>query len=216
VPAGEDNYQRHWDPVTVSDAMKLIVVNDDEEFFSSTGKVAAGAILELIPAGGDAVALDLGCGIGRIAQFVAPHCRELWLADISPRMLEMAGERLAGHGGLRFVLSTPQGVPDVAGASLDLVYSVLVLQHVEREDAFCMLRDIRRMLRPGGVAYLTFPNLLHDGYLASFVHYAETGEVANMARARFYTPSEVERVVTAAGFEEVTVEAGPDIVAVCR
>jgi hypothetical protein len=94
------------------------------------------------------------------------------------------------------------------------VYSVLVLQHVEREDAFCMLRDVRRVLRPGGVAYLTFPNILDDGYLSAFVQYAETGEVANVARARFYTPAEVERLVTAAGFVEVSVAEGPDIVAV--
>jgi SAM-dependent methyltransferase len=97
---------------------------------------------------------------------------------------------------------------------MDLVYSVLVLQHVAREDAFCMLRDVRRVLRPGGTAYLTFPNILDDGYLAAFVQYAESGEVANPARARFYTPAEVGRVVGAAGFADVSVIEGPDIVAV--
>jgi hypothetical protein len=57
---------------------------------------------------------------------------------------------------------------------------------------------------------------LHDGYLASFVYYAESGEVSNKARARFYTPSEVERLVLAAGFSEIDLTEGPDIVAVCR
>jgi ubiquinone/menaquinone biosynthesis C-methylase UbiE len=214
VPAG-DSYQRHWDPATVSDAMRLIVVNDDEEFFDASGRLAAAAILELLPRE-DAVVLDLGCGIGRIAQFVAPRCRELWLADISPRMLEMARERLAAHPSIRLVRATAAGVPEVGAGTVDLVYSVLVLQHVEREDAFCMLRDVLRVLRPGGVAYLTFPNILDDGYLAAFVQYAETGEVSNVARARFYTPGEVERLVTAAGFVAVSVADGPDIVAVAR
>jgi ubiquinone/menaquinone biosynthesis C-methylase UbiE len=211
----EKSYERHWEPVTVSDAMKLIVVSDDEAFFASTGREAADAILGLLPRDG-AVVLDLGCGIGRIAQFVAPRCRELWLADISPQMLEMARERLAGHANVRLVRATPRGVPEIGAGIVDLVYSVLVLQHVEREDAFCMLRDVLRMLRPGGTAYLTFPNLLDDGYLASFVRYAETGEVANVARARFYTPSEVERLLAAAGFAGARVGDGADIVAVAH
>lgn len=214
MPGADDSYERHWDPVTVSDAMKLIVVDDDEAFFETSGREDAAGILELLPDG--AVVLDLGCGIGRIARFVAPRCRELWLADISRRMLEMAHERLGGQPSVRLVRATPRGVPELGSASLDLVYSVLVLQHVEREDAFCMLRDILRMLRPGGLAYVTFPNILDDGYLSAFVQYAETGEVANMARARFYTPSEVERLVAAAGFVEVTVRDGRDIVAVAR
>lgn len=211
---GADPYGGHWDPTTVSDAMKLIAVRDDEDFFQSTGREAAEGILAVLPEG--AVVLDLGCGIGRIAGFVAPRCRELWLADISPRMLEMARERLAGHANLRFVRAMARGVPEIGSASMDLVYAVLVLQHVEREDAFCMLVDLRRVLRPGGTAYLTFPNILDDGYLASFVHYAETGEVANPARARFYTPAEAERVVTAAGFTGVRVTEGPDIVVVAN
>jgi ubiquinone/menaquinone biosynthesis C-methylase UbiE len=200
--------------VTVSDAMKLIAVRDDEDFFESTGRQAAEGILALLPE--SAVVLDLGCGIGRIAEFVAPRCRELWLADISARMLEMARGRLAAHPNLRFVRAMARGVPEIGPASMDLVYAVLVLQHVEREDAFCMMRDLRRVLRPGGTAYLTFPNILDDGYLASFVQYAETGEVANPARARFYTPAESERLVTAAGFTGVRVTEGPDIVVVAN
>jgi ubiquinone/menaquinone biosynthesis C-methylase UbiE len=215
VPATGDTYERHWDPVTVSDAMKLIVVEDDEAFFESSGREDAAGILELLPEPAGVV-LDLGCGIGRIARFVAPRCRELWLADISPRMLEMAHERLGGLASIRLVRATPRGVPELGTGTLDLAYSVLVLQHVEREDAFCMLRDVLRMLRPGGTAYLTFPNILDDGYLSAFVQYADTGEVSNVARARFYTPSEVARLVAAAGFVDVAVREGRDIVAIAR
>jgi ubiquinone/menaquinone biosynthesis C-methylase UbiE len=214
--AGEDDlYETHWDPTTLSDAMKLIVVNDDEEFFASTGKDVAEAIVPLL-GGDDLAVLDLGCGIGRVAQYVAPRCKVLYAVDISERMLELARERLASHGNVQYLRSAPSSIPGVEDGGIDFLYSVLVLQHVEREDAFLMLRDIRRVVRDGGVAYLTFPNLLHDGYLASFVYYAESGEVSNKARARFYTPSEVERLVLAAGFSEIDLTEGPDIVAVCR
>jgi ubiquinone/menaquinone biosynthesis C-methylase UbiE len=209
-----DTYEWHWNAASVSDAMKLIVVNDDERFFEESGRDAAGPIIGLL--GGESIVLDLGCGIGRIAKHVAPHCAELVLADISPTMLEMAAERLAGLTNITVTTADVSSVPDVPDETIDLVYSILVLQHLEREDAFLMLRDIRRMLKPGGIAYLTFPNLLYDGYLSSFIQYAESGEVANKARARFYTPSEVERVTLAAGFGSVELREAPDIVAICR
>jgi SAM-dependent methyltransferase len=215
VAGGDEPYDTHWDPTTVSDAMKLIVLSDDEGFFDASGKEVADGILPLLAAG-DLAVLDLGCGIGRIAQYVAPHCKVLLAADISPRMLELAQERLGSHGNVRYLRSEPNSLSGIADGAIDLLYSVLVLQHVEREDAFLMLREMRRVLRGGGVAYLTFPNLLHDGYLAAFVYYAEAGEVSNKARARFYTPSEVERLVLAAGFSEVELRGGADIVAVCR
>ena len=62
---------------------------------------------------------------------------------------------------------------------------------------------------------VTFPNLLSDTYLDAFVDYVRTGQVTNRARARMYTPEEVRRVVTAAGFD-VEIEAGVEIFAVCR
>ena len=116
-------------------------------------------------------------------------------------MLKLAAERLAEFDNVRFVQSRDTGIPDVPTASIDLVYSLLVLQHVEREDAFVLLEELRRVLRPDGRAVLNFPNLLNDGYLEGFVHYAHTGASTQANRARVYTPQEVERIVTAAGFE---------------
>jgi len=42
------------------------------------------------------------------------------------------------------------------------------------------------------------------------------GQVTNPARARIYTPQEVERILPAAGFEIAELDAGVEIVAVCR
>jgi ubiquinone/menaquinone biosynthesis C-methylase UbiE len=194
--------------------MKYIVLSDSESFFEESGREAAQPILALL-SGGEDVVLDLGAGIGRIAEHVAPHCGQLWLADISTEMLGLAKERLADFDNLHYVRTEPNSIPSISDESIDLVYSVLVLQHLEREDAFGMLRDVRRILRRNGTAYFTFPNILDDGYLASFVEYADTGQVSNIARARFYTAAEVERLVIAAGYTDVRLYAGSDIVAIC-
>ncbi len=109
----------------------------------------------------------------------------------------------------------PPCPPSPAGPSTSPTRSSS-LQHLEREDAFALLRDLRRALRPGGRAFLTFPNLLSDAYLAAFVEQVDRGEVANPARARAYTPQEVERLLPAAGLPIERLDAGVEIVAVCR
>ena len=45
--------------------------------------------------------------------------------------------------------------------------------------------------------------------------YVENGEVANPARARMYTTSELECVLSRVGFSEVTVLDAPNIVTLC-
>ncbi|HEX6679668.1 MAG TPA: methyltransferase domain-containing protein, partial [Gaiellaceae bacterium] len=100
--------------------------------------------------------------------------------------------------------------------SVDFAYSLLTLQHVEREHAFKLLREVRRVVRDGGRAFLTFPNLLSDEYLQAFLHYVDVDEVSNPARARFYTPQEVERLLPAAGFEIESLEPETEIVVTCK
>lgn len=207
-------YGRLWLPRSEEQARRYILNDADPAAFDASGREAAERLApHLAP---EAVALDLGCGIGRVALHVAPRCRALWAVDASPLMLRYARRRLAGAPNVRFARSRGTTVPDVPDASVDLVYSLLVLQHLEREDAFLLLEDVRRMLRPGGTAYLTFPNLLSDTYLDAFVGYARSGYATRRARARFYTPQEVGRVIPAAGLEVADLDDGTEIVAVCR
>jgi ubiquinone/menaquinone biosynthesis C-methylase UbiE len=213
--AGPDlgRYGRLWDPPADREAMALILNTTDGDEFERTGRADADRLATYVPAGG--TALDVGCGIGRVARYLAPQCGTLWAVDASPRMLELAGARLAELPNVRFARCVDTDIPDVPTASVDLAYALLVLQHLEREDAYLLLEELHRVVKPSGVAFVTFPNLLSDAYLAAFMQYARTGETANPARARMYTPQEVGRLLPAAGFD-VDIEAGVEIVAVCH
>jgi ubiquinone/menaquinone biosynthesis C-methylase UbiE len=205
-------YGKFWRPPDVSGAMKAIFNGDDTEVFERTGREQAETLAALLPSP-DSVVVDIGCGIGRVAKYMAPHSKLLWAVDVSAEMLTMAQERLSDQQNVSYARCTDTRIPDIADESVDFVYSVLVLQHLAREDAFLMLREIRRMLRPGGRAYLTFPNLLSDVYLESFVTYAESGEAAiNPVRARIYTPQEVERLLPAAGLTVADLQADVEII----
>ena len=68
------------------------------------------AAVELIPFACDRAirVLDLGCGTGLLAGFVAEAfpCSELTLVDLAPEMLTLARERMAPVGGrVRFIVS---------------------------------------------------------------------------------------------------------------
>jgi len=203
-----------WRPRDDDEARRLILNDGDPEAFERAGRADAERLAALF--GPDDVVLDLGCGIGRVARYVAPGCRALWAVDASETMLAAARRRLESLPNVRFARGEGTAMPAVPGGSVDFAYALLVLQHLEREDAFALLRDLRRALRPGGRAFLTFPNLLSDAYLDAFVDQVDRGEVANPARARAYTPQEVERLLPAAGLPIERLDAGVEIVAVCR
>jgi ubiquinone/menaquinone biosynthesis C-methylase UbiE len=207
-------YGAHWVPSSEIEAMDVILNNSDPEAFEAAGLRDATEVLGPLIRSTDIV-LDLGCGIGRVARYVAPLCREIWAVDVSETMLGMARERLAEVPNVRFVLGDGTSLADVPSESIDFAYSLLTLQHVEREHAFMLMRELRRVLRARGIAYLTFPNLLSDQYLEAFLHYVEVGEAGNSARARFYTPEEVRRLLPAAGFEVRQLHAGVEIVVTC-
>jgi SAM-dependent methyltransferase len=206
-------YGRLWRPRDEAEARRLILNDADPEAFERSGREAAGRLAEHIHPG-DAV-LDLGCGIGRVARYVAEGCRTLWAVDASPVMLRHARARMAGLGNVTFARCHGTSIPTMPDAGVDVAYSLLTLQHLEREDAFVLLRELRRVLRPGGTAYLTFPNLLSDTYLDAFIGYVDGGHAATRARARFYTPQEVERILPAAGLPIRRLDPGVEIVAVC-
>jgi ubiquinone/menaquinone biosynthesis C-methylase UbiE len=214
--AKRPGYGEIWVPRDETQAMDLILNVTDAEEFEKAGRREAEEVLAPLIRPTDTV-LDLGCGIGRVVRYVAPLCSEIWAVDVSERMLELARQRLRDVPNVRFALGGGRSLPEeVPSASVDLVYSLLTLQHVEREHAFMLLRDVRRVLRDGGRAYLTFPNLLSDTYLDHFVEYSERDETGNPARARFYTPQEVERVLPAAGFVVEQIDTGVEICVTCR
>lgn len=209
-------YGEHWLPGDVPSARSVILNAADPDVFEVSGKADCDELIAPLMTP-EMTVVDLGCGIGRVALYVAQRCQTLWAVDASPGMLSMARQRLSGRDNVRFAPCLDTRVPDIRDGSVDLLYSILVLQHLEKEDAFLLMRDVVRMLAPGGHALLMFPNILSDEYLDSFIQCAEKGRecIDNSARPHFYTPPEVERVTRAAGFVSVEVKDGHNMLALC-
>ena len=201
-------YAGHWNPPDEPAALLQIFNTDDPDSFEEGGRWDLERLRPWFDK--ESTVLDLGCGIGRVARYVAPECSVLWAVDASQRMLDMTAQRLRHLTNVKYAHCHDVTFPDVPSESIDLAYSLLVLQHLEREDAFLLLEELRRVVRPTGTVILTYPNLLSEAYLSGFVDAARKGDAAATARARLYTPQEVEVLLPAAGFR-AEIEAGTEI-----
>jgi SAM-dependent methyltransferase len=104
--------------------------------------------------------LDLGAGEGYFSQWVGEHVRGAMhvdpasmvaACDVTPGIFRYAAivcDRIGADGRLPY-----------ADASFDVVCSLEVVEHVEDQYAFC--REILRVLRPGGRAIVSTPNVLN-------------------------------------------------------
>jgi SAM-dependent methyltransferase len=99
--------------------------------------------------------LDLGCSDGRWTLEVASH---VGTADIhGVEMLEERAAEARGHGVDVVVADLSEPLDAYEDASFDVIHSNQVIEHVRDTD--CFIREIRRLLRPGGYALLSTNNL---------------------------------------------------------
>jgi SAM-dependent methyltransferase len=76
---------------------------------------------------------------------------EVHAFDVSPRMIEAAQARLSGCPNVHFHPSTGRDLAPLPDASVDLVFSYIVFQHIpSREVIENYVREAARVLRPDG------------------------------------------------------------------
>jgi SAM-dependent methyltransferase len=98
------------------------------------------------------IALDFGCGVGRLVLPMARTFQRVIGVDIAPGM-RAETLRNAQQAGLRNVevAETLAGLP-----SVDFVHSYVVLHHLARKDALTVVGQLLDLLKPGGIAALWF------------------------------------------------------------
>jgi SAM-dependent methyltransferase len=95
--------------------------------------------------------LEIGCGSGRLAPFLAPRARSYTGFDIAPGMVEGARERAAGIANARFFVGDGLRVPEGAqDRTYGLAIAVAVFIHCPRSVIESNLRSVWSRLAPGG------------------------------------------------------------------
>jgi SAM-dependent methyltransferase len=110
-------------------------------------------ILDGVEAGPGARVLDLACGTGAMMRRLAARLPDALLfgADLSRAQLREARQRSPW---LALVQSNAVALP-FRTAAFDVVHWSWLLEHVPRDRAVDILREVRRVLAAGGVAWMT-------------------------------------------------------------
>jgi SAM-dependent methyltransferase len=94
---------------------------------------------------GGAPVLDLGCGPGQVAAYLAVRGAPVIGVDLSPRMLRLATRRAAAA----FVCADLRSLPLPTGSASGAV-AFYSLQHLSRHELGPALDEVRRVLDVGG------------------------------------------------------------------
>jgi SAM-dependent methyltransferase len=128
------------------------------EGFEAIGREAKTTILRCLPPGfsfENARCLDFGCGVGRVIRHFDKEAAnaEFWGCDIDGTSILWNTENLAPPFRF-FQLSDAPTIP-LESSSFDLVYSLAVFSQVF-QDWSALAMEIRRILKPGGVFFMSF------------------------------------------------------------
>jgi SAM-dependent methyltransferase len=117
----------------------------------------AAAVSYHLPANGRV--LDLGCGTGELARYVAASGLLVAGCDIAPRMLRQAAAARPQPGACWFQLAADWRTLPLRPASVDGIVAASVLEYVQQPAA--VLAECARVLRPGGIIVCTVPDPAH-------------------------------------------------------
>jgi len=146
-------------------------------------------------------ALELGCGTGVFLEKTARSGATIHGLDLSDELLAKARARLPGSSNITLDQGNAEEMPYPA-AEFDTVYGSSVLHHLDLDAA---LREIHRVLKPGGRMVFAEPNILNP-QVALMFHLNLTKEYFGvspdeMAFSRFRARSAMRRT----GFADIRV-----------
>jgi len=202
-PERLENAKRIWETqaqwntrIAILDTAEVRDTETGEEAFEKAGRDDARRMAAYFAPGGRV--LDLGCGIGRVLRYLAPRCTEAIGVDISATMLDEARPRLARQAHVRLVETRGSDLPGVDENSLDFLFSLYVLIHVDRRSAYRYFQQFAKVLRPGGLAHLQFHDILEPASLPKFLEVLDSDYPLE-----FYTLEEFRYLLQTVGLETI-------------
>lgn len=114
------------------------------------------AIEQFTPLRDDMTVVVIGCGYGRETEYISPRVKHVYGIDVSEPLLESARQNLEAKGVRNFTPVLASEYASKIPPGVDLVFSIVVMQHLTRDlvvDYFCRLGAL---LAPGGQMVVQF------------------------------------------------------------
>lgn len=161
--------QRHWDEFGKTDPLWAILMDPERkgrrwnlaEFFQSGDTEIAGLIAHIKGLERPAkfsLALDFGCGVGRLSQALCRYFDACVGIDIAPSMVELANKYNLYGSRCEYHLNKADDLGSFPADRFDFIYSNIVLQHMEPKYSSRYIQEFVRVMTPGGLAVFQVPS----------------------------------------------------------
>jgi SAM-dependent methyltransferase len=129
------------------------------------------AIISMLPDVAGRRVLDVGCGSGSLSAWLASHGAEVVGFDTSASMVRLAEKKGIERAAFR-VADLAQPLDFLADRSFDVAVASLVMHYLR--DWVEPLRELRRVLRPGGQLFISTHHPADDIGLSATGNYFDT------------------------------------------
>ena len=165
-----ERHRQDWERLAEVDAMWAVLTAPgrkgggwDVGEFLATGETEICDVLETAKRLGrpahHTLALDFGCGVGRLTRALGGRFDRAVGVDISAGMIEQARRLNADEPACEFRVNDAADLAAFETDSFDLVYSSIVLQHPpSRADIERYVAEFLRVARPEGLVVFGIPN----------------------------------------------------------
>lgn len=160
--------RREWEELAAVDPLWAIVTDPKRRFagwrideFLRTGEQDVGHLMRSARRLGYPEryerALDFGCGVGRHTRVLAKYFGECYGVDISEKMIAQASALNSDLRNCRFVVNTKADLRILDDDYFDLIYSILVLQHLPKPQIMSYISELVRIMKSGGLLAFQLP-----------------------------------------------------------
>jgi SAM-dependent methyltransferase len=163
-----DGVRNVWERLGTDDPYWAVLTEDgfhngnaQAEFFQK-GRQEVRHVLDVLDRHGRPygdVAVDFGCGVGRLTYGLGEHFGSVTGVDVAESMLEEARANNPAPERIRFVHNAATTLP-FEDNSVDLVLSLITMQHMPPSLSIRYLLDMVRVTRPGGHLVFQLPSHL--------------------------------------------------------
>lgn len=168
APTKEAVYRRNQDIVNILEKLKLI--------------------------NKQSVVLDIGCGVGRAEVGLVKKVKEIIGIDISPSMINLAKKYIQDQN-IKFFTTNGRDLKEFNNNTFDVVFCILVFQHLPRKIFYDYLKEAYRVLKTRGKLFFQIP--------IYFNQKPKDPPLNHPWALRFYSLNELESILRTTGFKKI-------------